>query len=139
MTIGTVLVARLAAWAAGVPLGDDHIYLGPDQLGCEVRNALEVIGGPPVLDGDILSLDVTDFAKASAECFDGLRRQLGRSRPEKPYTGKIGSWLLRLTRKRHGEDDNGDHGHEGASVVSRGQRAARRRADPADPDEALPP
>jgi len=64
MTIGIVVVAGLAAKAAGVPRGYDDVDLAMDQLCGEAWETLVIALCPPILDQNVLPFDVSVVPKA---------------------------------------------------------------------------
>ena len=65
--MGMVLVACLAARAAGVPGGHDDINLERNQFGRESGEPLELPLGISVFDHDVAALDVTEVTQSLAE------------------------------------------------------------------------
>ena len=65
--MGMVVVAFFAANAAGVPCDHDQINLKTNQVRRKLRQALILLLGKPVLDGDILSLDPSKLAQLLPE------------------------------------------------------------------------
>src|SRR5262249_32756651 len=82
-TMGIVVVAALAATAAGPSAGDDHGSL-PGQLARHLRQTIDSTFGPAVADRDVLTLDESDLFQALAECGKTRCHAIRRSAVEKP-------------------------------------------------------
>ena len=67
ITMGMVVVAFFAANAGGVPSNHDQINLKTNQVRRKLRQALKLLLGKPVLDGDILSLYPSKLAQLLPE------------------------------------------------------------------------
>ena len=67
ITMGMVVVAFFAANADGVPADHDQINLKTNQVRRKLRQALRLLLGKSVLDGDILSLDPSKLAQLLPE------------------------------------------------------------------------
>ena len=65
--MGMVVVAFFAANAAGVPCDHDQINLKTNQVRRKLRQALMLLLGKPVLDGDIFSLNPAKLAQLLPE------------------------------------------------------------------------
>ena len=59
-TIGMVTVAAFAARAAGSAAAYDHGYAAADEIGRERRQSIELIFRIPILDRDVLTIDIAD-------------------------------------------------------------------------------
>ena len=66
-TIGMVVVAALAAIAAGVASRDDDGHPPADQIGCQVRQPVVLSVRPAVFDRDVMALDKAGLAQTFAE------------------------------------------------------------------------
>ena len=84
-----------------------------DQLSREVGEALESSLRPPVLDGDVLPLDVTALTQPVPQALR-LRQILGPGSPEDPYLRDLPR-LQRRGGERRGEETASDDRREGAS------------------------
>ena len=67
ITMGMVVVAFFAANAAGRPCDHDQIHLKTNQVRRKLRQALKLLLGKPVLDGDIFSLNPSKLAQLLPE------------------------------------------------------------------------
>ena len=67
ITMGMVVVAFFAANAARVRCGHDQINLKTNQVRRKLRQALTLLLGKPVLDGEILSLNPAKLAQLLPE------------------------------------------------------------------------
>ena len=67
ITMGMVVVAFFAANAGGVPCDHDQINLKTNQVRRKLRQALRLLLGKSVLDGDILSLNPSKLAQLLPE------------------------------------------------------------------------
>ena len=65
--MGIVLVACLAARAAGVPPRHDDVNLQGNQFGRKSREPLELSLGIPVFDHDVAALDITEVTQSLTE------------------------------------------------------------------------
>ena len=65
--MGMVVVAFFAANAGRVPCDHDQINLKTNQVRRKLRQALSLLLGKPVLDGDILSLNPSKLAQLLPE------------------------------------------------------------------------
>ena len=72
-TMGIVVVAALAASAAGVADGGDHGDLPANQIGRQRRQPIELIFGPAVFDRHVLALDIAGLLQALAEAAQTVR------------------------------------------------------------------
>ena len=72
-TMGIVVVAALAANAAGTAGRDDHGDLSANQIGCQRRQSIELILGPAVFDRHVLALDIAGVLQALAKCAQTVR------------------------------------------------------------------
>ena len=67
ITMGMVVVAFFAANAGGIPCDHDQINLKTNQVRRKLRQALSLLLGKSVLDGDILSLNPSKLAQLLPE------------------------------------------------------------------------
>jgi hypothetical protein len=67
MTTGVAPAAFCAASAAGVPPGRDEVHSQPNELGCELWEPVGTALGGPILDDEVLALDVTKLPQALLE------------------------------------------------------------------------
>src|SRR5262245_2164759 len=95
--MGIVVVAALAATAAGPSAGDDHGSL-PGQLARHLRQTIDSTFGPAVDDRDVLTLDESDLFQALAEC--GKTRCHAIRRPAVEKADHRHRRLLRARRER---------------------------------------
>ena len=77
-TIGTVVVAALAASAAGV-FADDHGHRLANKIRHECWQSIRVIVSRTVFDRDVLPLDKACFLQTLAECGHPVRHVSERS------------------------------------------------------------
>ena len=85
MTIGIVVVARLAASAGAWEEATITSTLLPHEVGGHLGEALGAAFGPAVLDDDVLAFDVTQLSQAVRERRDdvcGGRRRRGHQDPD---------------------------------------------------------
>src|SRR5689334_9304426 len=78
---------------------ENDVDLQPDQLGCDLRNAIGASLGPPNLDRDVATFDPTEFAQPQKEGGEPLAVRRRRGRAQEPY-GRHLSGLLRARRER---------------------------------------
>jgi hypothetical protein len=64
-------------------IGDDHGDLAANQIGRQLRQPVEGIVRPPILDRDVLALDKAGFGKSTAERCREMLRAGSRRAPEK--------------------------------------------------------
>ena len=69
ITMGIVVVACLAA-RSGCGVRDDKVYVDAYQFRREIRKSVVLVFSPPVLDGEVLALDVAKISKPLPQCFD---------------------------------------------------------------------
>jgi len=72
-------------WRAG---SDDHAGFERDDLCCELGQALCSSAREPIVDGDVLSLDVPDVGSTLLEGLE-LRRWARRAVEEEPDSGRL--------------------------------------------------
>src|SRR5882724_7127924 len=82
---------------------DNDIHLEPYKLGGEFRELSGPTPSPPVLESDVLSLDVAPFLQALPECFDV--RLWRRCRSQEPYPRDL-PCLLRIGERRSEETES---------------------------------
>ena len=111
--MGTVLVARLAARAAGACSHDD-ISLESNQFGRESGEALELPLGITYFNCNVAALDVTEVSQSLEERLIqmGSSGQVGR---QMTYPGDLGR-LLRHGGERRGEEAACQSADERSSV-----------------------
>ena len=83
-TMGIVVVAALAANAAGGSDRDDHGDLPANQFGRQRRQPIGLTLGPAVFDRHVLALDIAGFLQALAECAQTVRDRVRRFAVEEP-------------------------------------------------------
>ena len=64
------VTAALSPVTFGSPPRHDHVHLRPNQLGCQSRKSRVGAVGRSVLDGETLTLDVSEVPQPLAECRD---------------------------------------------------------------------
>ena len=91
-TIGIVVVAALAASAAGVAAGrGDNGHVAADEIGHERRQAIVLALQPVVLHRHVLALDVAGFVEAFTERSRAMRAEASGDWPlTRPTTGIAG-------------------------------------------------
>lgn len=82
--------------------GDDHVDLLLDELGGESGQEIEPSLCVPILDAQVLSLDVTELVQAVPECLDARHVQISRGNHLKSYPGDS---RRRLRRRRDGQPE----------------------------------
>src|SRR5262249_46933882 len=99
-TIGTVVVAALAARAGGVLVAANHSHLMMHQISHHRRQLINSALRPAVFDRHVTAIDVTGFAQPfeKGRQLSLLRVTLGGIGVEKPYYRHCR--LLRAHRKR---------------------------------------
>ena len=65
----------------------EHIYLALDQLGRQFRHLIIVTPSPPILDADVLAVDVAGFVQAAPERSTKCAKASGEAVFKKPITG----------------------------------------------------
>ena len=94
--MGMVVVALLAANADWRPCDHDQINLKTNQVRRKLRQALRLLLGKPVLDGDILSLDPAKLAHLLPERLHEDRATRSSAIIQETYAEDF-SCLLRVT------------------------------------------
>src|SRR5215475_6328202 len=76
---------------------NDHVHPAANKICGQFRDAIRMIFGPPVLDGNILPVHMTGLTKASAKCVRKVRVGLRRT-----YHKDADDWhrLLRTSSER---------------------------------------
>ena len=110
--MGMVVVACLAARAAGVPEGHDDINLERHQFGRQSGEAVVLPLGISIFDYEVATLDVTEVAQPLAEGLLEVRGTIGR---QVAYSRDLGR-LLRLGGERRGQEHRTRASEERATV-----------------------
>lgn len=81
--------------------GKDEIDRAPDKLPCKIREAVSLLVCPPILDGNVSSLNPAEVSQTlpeglAVERRPRIRRKIGDAR----------DWLLRHDGGRYGEEDD---------------------------------
>ena len=82
--MGIVVVAALAASAAGVSGRGDHGDPSANQIGRQRRQPIDLILGPAVFDRHVLALDIAGVLQALAKCAQTVRERVRRCGVEEP-------------------------------------------------------
>ena len=97
--MGMVVVALFAANAGAVPVDHDQINLKTNQLRRKLRQALNLLLGKSVLDGDILSLNPSKLGQLLPERLHEDRATGSSACIQETYAEDF-PWLLRVGQRR---------------------------------------
>ena len=122
--MGIVVVACLAARAAGVPLRHQDIHLETDQLGREVGEPLELPFRPAVLQDEVLAFDIAERAHSLQESLHKWGASWGSTQPKATdpvYVRRLlrlGCGLHRAEASESAGDDELDDGAPHSSFLT---------------------
>ena len=70
---------RLGRQRRSVAEAGDHGDLPSNQIGCQLRQPIEVTLGPAIYDRDVVALDIARLLQALVKCAQAVRVRVGRS------------------------------------------------------------
>ena len=112
ITMGMVVVAFLAANAGGRPCDHDQINLKTNQLRRKLRQALRLLLGKPILDGDIFSLNPSKLAQLLPERLHEARATRSSACIQETYAEDF-PCLLRVERTEQSSEEHSAKSKDG--------------------------